>query len=442
MNTTVQELKAMFKLALPVCLTQLAFMMMNLVDAAVVGQVSAAELAGVAAGNLVFWSAFVVALGLFVGMDAFVSQAYGARHLDRCDLGLTVGLVLAGLTSLILVPLLWWVSGHLTLTGMAPDVIEHALPYLGLTIWSLPLCLFFAALQRYWQSMNQPLMPMVVVFIGNFINYLGLLTWVPEHGAYGAALATLWARVFTLTAIVAISLIAWRRRFGGRWMPQWRWDRDVFRQLLSLGLPSSGQILLEYSAFALVGFVIATLGAQQLASHHIVHSVVSFIFMLPLGMSVAVGIRVGHFVGAGAYSEARVAGSLGIKAGATLMAVCGVLIYAARHYVVRGFTTDADVATQALALLVPCAVFQIVDAIQAIGTGALRGVGDTRSPFIANLIGHYLCGLPVGFLLAFRFKWGSLGFWWGLTLGLVIVALLVGKSWRQRSRHIQRLAAI
>ena len=77
-------------------------------------------------------------------------------------------------------------------------------------------------------------------------------------------------------------------------------------------------------------------------------------------------------------------------------------------------------------LLVVAGFFQIVDAIQAIAAGALRGAARTRETLVVNLFGHWAIGLPIGWGLCFHLNMGPEGLWWGLTAGLAAVAVILG----------------
>ena len=85
-----------------------------------------------------------------------------------------------------------------------------------------------------------------------------------------------------------------------------------------------------------------------------------------------------------------------------------------------------------------CAVFQLSDGVQGVGAGVLRGAGETRFTFLANVVGHYAVGLPVALLLGFGLKLGVVGIWWGLCAGLTFVGLaLLWRFERQSAGTLQ-----
>jgi MATE family multidrug resistance protein len=174
----------------------------------------------------------------------------------------------------------------------------------------------------------------------------------------------------------------------------------------------------------------------QSASHQISQNIASLAFMVPLGLSSAAAVRVGHAVGAGDMRRTITAGWTAFATGACLTTVVGVAMLLWREPLLRAFTSDARVIATGVPLLVIAAAFQVVDGAQAVATGMLRGVGDTRIPMFMNVIGHWMLGLPAGYLLCFALGWGVRGLWFGLATGLTFVAVALTFVWARRVRHL------
>jgi MATE family multidrug resistance protein len=81
-------------------------------------------------------------------------------------------------------------------------------------------------------------------------------------------------------------------------------------------------------------------------------------------------------------------------------------------------------------LLLVAAVFQLFDGLQVVATGALRGAGNTRIPMLANLVGYWIIGLPLGAFLCFNMKMGAVGMWLGLCLALVLIGSALLAVWQ------------
>jgi MATE family multidrug resistance protein len=157
---------------------------------------------------------------------------------------------------------------------------------------------------------------------------------------------------------------------------------------------------------------------------------------VPLGLSSAGAVRVGHAVGAGDVGRAVLAGWTALAVGAIIMLVVGSVLIVAPFALLRPFTSDPRVLDLGVRLLAIAALFQLFDGTQAVATGVLRGIGDTRTPMVMNVIGHWLLGLPAGYALCFRSGWGVVGLWVGLCIGLIFVAVVLTIAWHRRTRHL------
>jgi len=208
----------------------------------------------------------------------------------------------------------------------------------------------------------------------------------------------------------------------------------------AVGVPVGLQMGAEVGIFALVGILAGRLGRESLAAHQIAIALASFTFCAALGLGSAGSVRVGWAVGAGDRSGARRSGLVAFAVGATLMAAFGCAFWLVPGALARLLTDQPEIVAAAIPVLGVCAFFQISDGAQAVGAGVLRGAGDTRFPFLANLTGHYLVGFPVALLLGFNLGMGVTGLWWGLCAGLSSVAVaLFGRFWILSSRKIARL---
>jgi MATE family multidrug resistance protein len=208
------------------------------------------------------------------------------------------------------------------------------------------------------------------------------------------------------------------------------------RRLLALGLPAASQVTLEVGVFAAVSALAGTLDPVSLGAHQIALNVAALAFMVPLGLSSAAAVRVGHAVGAGDRRRAVQAGWTAFAVGAIITGVVGVSFIVVPMPMLRAFTDDPALLSIGVRLLSIAAAFQLFDGTQAVATGVLRGVGDTRTPMIMNVIGHWVFGLPVGWALCFWYRWGVIGLWVGLSIGLTFVAVVLTVAWHRQSRNL------
>ncbi len=408
---TREEVPRLWKLAWPVVLGELGWQAMSLVDTFFVGRVGPEALAGVSVGSAIFFVVVIFGTGMLLGLDFLVARAVGANRADEVAGHLWHGLALAGLLSVVLTAIVVTATPHIDLLGLDVAVATVASDYLGVLSWSLPPLLFFNALRRFLQAVGAVRIVGFAMVVANVVNAVADWALVlggggaPALGAVGAAWATFASRVFMLAVLVAY---CWR--FHGdllRVRPSWSPQR--LRELAVLGWPAAVQLTLEVGVFATVTALAGRIGAVAAASHHVVLNIAAFSFMVPLGISAAGAVRVGYEVGRGDRRRTEVAGWTAIATGGAVMAGFAGLYLAVPAMLVGVFTTDPAVRDTAAALMLVAAVFQLFDGVQVVAAGALRGLGDTRTPMAVNLISHWAIGLPVGASLGFVWGWESPG---------------------------------
>src|SRR5205823_2472729 len=306
---------------------------------------------------------------------------------------------------------------------------------------TLPLVLYFV-FRRYLQAMSI-VKPVVFTLISaNLVNLVGnwLLVYghlgFPALGVTGSGWSTCVSRIYMMLVLAAAIVYYDRKRSSGLWSASWRLEMGRIRELLRLGLPAAGQLLLEISAFAAATVLIGRLGAVSLAGHQIALNVASITYMVPLGISTAAAVRVGHAFGARDLHAASRAGWMALWLGAVFMSCTAITLFSVPRLIARVYSPDSMVIRTGAALLMVAAMFQLFDGVQVVATGALRGAGNTHTPMMANLLGYWLVGIPLGSLLSFKFGWGARGFWIGLCVALVIIGSCPLAVW---SRLIKRL---
>ena len=437
-----RELGAMVTLAVPVVLSELGWMAQGVVDTIMVGKLVPAAIGAVAVGNAVCYTPSLFGIGLLLGLDTLVAQAFGRKDFDECHRWLAQGLYLACAITPPLMLLMGLASFGFARFGITPEVAGPAGSYMRILLWgTLPL-LVYGGTRRYLQGVGS-VRVITVTYIGaNLINWF--LNWVliygkfgmPALGVNGSALSTLVARVFMAAALLGF---AWRheRKRGHPLFRHWAGPSLVrLGELVKLGAPAAGQILLEVGAWNLATLMAGRLTPVALATHQIALNYAAITYMVPLGVSAAAAVSVGHAVGAGDRERARRAGWMALALGTGFMLLAAVVFLVAPRPLIALYTTDPQVMAVGPSLLWVAAAFQIFDGIQTVSTGALRGLGETRVPMLANLVGYWVLGLPLGLILCFVLKWGIYGLWIGLTLALVIIASSLLLRWHRDSTRL------
>jgi MATE family multidrug resistance protein len=438
-----REFPPMLALAWPVVVAELGWMFMGVVDTIMVGRLAPEAIGAVGLGSTVYVALAVFGMGILLGLDTFVSQAFGARSLVECHRWLLDGLYLALLASGPITLLALAVARSMPSWGMHPAVLVLVEPYLHTVAWgTLPL-LVYGACRRYLQAMNQVRPVMFVLLSANLVN--AGLNWVlifghfgmPALGTTGAAWATVVGRTYMALALVGVIALRERReRLGLAELPLAPdWHR--LWRLVRLGVPAATQVTAEVGVFAAATALAARLDPIQLASHQIALNVASVSFMVPLGVASAGAVRVGQAMGRRDPYGVRHAGWTALAIGVGFMACAAIAFIAAPTLIIRLFTDDRTVIAAGVTLLAIAAAFQLFDGMQGVATGILRGLGDTRTAMFSNLAGHWLLGLPVSYVLCFVLGWGVSGLWLGLSLGLIVVSLVLITTWTVRTRRLR-----
>jgi MATE family multidrug resistance protein len=456
-STLASEAVALGRLALPIVLTQLTMMSLGVVDLWMVGRVDEAAVQAVAAvalGNVWKIGTAMVAMGLILGIDPFVSQAHGAHDQVGLARAFQRGLVIA-LAASVPVAVAWLYTGEVLLAfGQDPAIVAVAHRYLLVQVPSIPCFLVFAAQRQYLQGRGILLPTLWVALAANLLN--AGLNWVliyghlgfPALGAVGSGVTT--GVVQLLLPLMMYALMRAGSLQEGAWVPWSRAavDPRALGAVLKIGVPVGLHLGAEIWGFQIVALWAGWLGRSELAANTIVLNMASLSFMVPLGIGLAAVTRVGNLVGAGRERDAQTASWSALALGAAVMAsfalaFVGLRDVLPRLYLDPGASPEAArTFAFATAILPIAAAFQLFDGTQVVAAGVLRGMGTVKPTALANLAGYYAIGLPLGWWLTFRRGAGLPGLWWGLAAGLAVVALslLAWIAFRGPARRARRVA--
>jgi MATE family multidrug resistance protein len=385
-----------------------------------------------------FMGIVIFAMGMMLGLDTLVSHAFGAGRLDDCHRWLVHGVVLALVLSLPVTAVLLALSSILEGWGLTPQVLALTRPYLEAVAWSAPPLLVYSAFRRYLQGMGVVRPIMVALLLANIVNVV--FNWIlifghlgaPAMGVSGSAWATVLARVMMAGMLLAVIVRRERGRRPGLFETSLRIDPSWIRRMIRLGLPAATQITLEVGVFAAATALAGRLPPVALAAHQIAVNFAAFTFMVPLGVASAGAVRVGQAIGRRDPEGAARAGWTALLFAVVFMSGSALAFLLIPRVLIGAFTSNRGVIEVGVKLLGVAAIFQLFDGIQAVATGALRGLGDTRTPMLWNLAGHWFVGLPVGYALCFVAGIGVVGLWWGLSSGLIICGVALLAAWSRR----------
>ena len=435
------EINATVKLALPIALTQLGQVAMMTSDLILIGHLGDGALAAAALGQTVLFAAFVLGMGLVSAVAPLAAQAFGAREPRMVRRSLRVGLWAALMLGVPMTALQYFGEDILRRLGQDATSAHLAGIYLLGLGWCLVPGWWFIALRSFMGAVNRPEPALWITLAAIPVNTL--LAYALIYGEFGLPrLELLGAGVATTTVNLAMCIAGFwiayaqppfrKYRVLGRF---WRIDWTLLAELIVVGAPIAGAFLLEYGLFATAAILMGWIGTTALAAHQIALQIAAILFMVPFGISMAATVRVGHAVGRHDAAATRRAGFTAIALGAGFMAVMVLVIVAFRHDIPLLFlgtassTAEAE-ATVALAatLLAFGSTFFVVDGVQTIAAGALRGLNDTRVPLLFAAVSFWVVGFATSYTLAFLARMEAVGIWIGFTVGLGLYALLL--VWR------------
>lgn len=424
------EVRRLTRLAAPLVTAQLAAMTLWVVDVVMVGQVSVEAVGTISLGRLWLMGTSILGMGLLLGLDPLASQAYGAGDRRGLVLAGQRGLVTVLLLAPVYVAVMLATGTGLRFLGQDPGLAADAHRYVVVQIPGVLLFFGYVVLRHWLQAQGRMKPVMWASLSANGVNLFA--NWVLIFGNLGfPALGTVGAGIATAVSFVYmfgfLALAAWLLGPESLWRS---WSREAFqlpgvRRMVALGAPVGLQMGLDYWAFGLSTLWAGWLGTEALAAHTIAIAVASWTFMLPLGLSFAAVTRVGNLVGARDLSGAQRAGWAALALSSAVMVVTAVVLVAGRWLLPRFFTDGPAVIALAAAILPLAGLFQVADGAQVVGAAILRGMGKTVPAALITLVGYYVVALPLAYALAFRTDAGVVGIWWGLTVGLTIVAGLL-----------------
>jgi MATE family multidrug resistance protein len=442
-----REATATLALAWPLIIANLAQSAMTTTDLMMLGWLSPKALAAAALGYNLFLPLLLFGIGLVSAVSPIAASLLGARADDAAGVrGVAHQAFFSALAlALPMWIVLWNARPLLIAIGEEPGLATQASVYLHGLQWALaPAFLFFAArsifaaLNRTGSTLLAGVLAVAVNALANYALIFGKLG-LPALGVFGSGLATCISQCFMLLVLVGAALVDPRlaryRLLAGAWRIDWR----ALERLWRLGAPIGAAIVTEILVFCGAVMFMGLIGASSLEAHAVVFQIISLAFMVPLGLSQAAMVRVGHAYGArdraavsrAGWSALAAAFGFALLSAATMLAFPKLLIGA---FVDVSAPADAQIVERALSFLRIAALFQVFDSAQVVAAGVLRGMHDARTPLLIALVGYWGVGLPVGVALAFATPLAGTGLWVGLACGLACAALMLTARWRLKER--------
>lgn len=445
-STYKEQYRANLKLALPVVLTQLGQILVQLADNIMVGRYGGDDptpLAATSFGGTAFFILFIAAIGIALGLTPLVGELYAQGNREKSAEYLQTGVIFYTLlgfatcaVQLMIVPLLY----HL---GQPTEVVDMAIPYYSLLAFSMIPVMLFSAFKQFLEGVGNTVVEMVVVVLCNLVNIM--LNWVfiyghfgfAEMGATGAGLATLISRICMPIIIIGFFLYSKRYRSYLDGFTRLRFRRETVRSLLRMGLPISLQMFLESSAFVGTSIMMGWLGKTAISANQIAMTMGNCAFMIVMSIGAATTIRISHTYGERNFGELSLAAKASYHLVIAWNAIMATLFISLKNIIPTFFTSNPEVIEMASTLLIYISLYQLADGIQNVSVGILRGVQDVKIIMPIAFLSYIVFNLLVGYLLGFTWGMGPQGLLLGFTVGLTTAAVLLiarirrnAKRWR------------
>jgi MATE family multidrug resistance protein len=430
------ELRATLALAAPLAAANLAQMAMAVTNTVMVGHLGTLPLAAAGLGGMLFFTIGVMLQGVLFAVAPLAAHALGGGDRGAAGRIAGAGLVLGLLLALPFVAALTRLGPLLQALGYDAALAGETGSYLRALAWGAPAFLGFAVLRSLFAALSYPRAVMAVLLLcvaGNAVLNWTLIfghLGAPAFGMTGSGYASAinqWLMLVGLAVCARImpglaGLRVLRSAFAAR--------RADIANILRLGLPIGGIRGIEVGAFLAAGILMGLLGPAALGAHQLVLNCAGISFMVPLGLAQTATVRVAYELGAGEPLAARRAAFVALSLGIGFMSVMAAVLWAFPQAVIAVYVDIADPANQEIVeiarrLITIAALFQVFDGMQVIAVGALRGYRDTMVPMLLATFGYWGAGFLGGWLLAFPLGYGAVGLWWGLALGLAVVAILL-----------------
>lgn len=441
------EARALLSLSVPLIIGNLGWSAIAATDLLLLGHLGADAVAAASLGLNLYMAILIFGLGLTTAASPLIASERGRRLHSVRDIRRTVRQTLwtAGLICLPAWALLWRAEAILILIGQDPALAASSAKLLHSLQWALLPYMGYLTLRNFVAALERPLWGVIVTLAAAPFNALAGWSLIfghlgaPALGLRGAGLASLSTTVFMALGMMLVISVDRRfrryRLFGRFWVADWPRFRTVWR----VGLPIAITLALEVTVFNAAVFLMGLIGRPALAAHAIAIQMASLVFMVPLGIGQAATVRVGLAHGRRDPAAVGRAGWIALAMGIGFAVCSATLLIGAPRLLIGAFIdvntpANAEVTRLAISFLGVAALFQLFDCTQAIGSGMLRGLQDTRVPMIFAGVGYWVIGIGVGTVLAFPLKLGGLGIWFGLASGLGIVAILVVWRWSRREK--------
>lgn len=436
MSAWWEESRATLILGLPLIGAQLAQMAINATDALMIGWLGAIELAASVLALQLFFFIWLAGLGFLQAVMPLASRAEGKGDVRSVRRASRMGLWISFIYTTLAMVVLWNGESLLLALGQEPEVSAIAASYLRIVQWSMYPSLFVMALRSFLTSIERSQIVLWATVASALLNaaldYVLIFGYYgfPKLGILGAGIASVGTAFASCVILIAYVLWEEKSQKYEVFVRFWRADWPAFFEILRLGWPISLMLVAEIGLFAAATLMMGWIGTLELAAHGIAMQLSGIAFMIPLGFANAAVVRVGIAAGRNDVGGITRAAWVAII-WAIIIGILGAILFLAIPEVLLAFYLDSSnpdapaVIRIGVPLVLIAAIYMIVDGVQVVAGGVLRGLSDTRMPMVIAIVGYWFIGMPLSYVMTFVFDWGPAGIWVGLATGLFVTGILL-----------------
>lgn len=419
-----------FRLGLPVLVSQIGMIVVGFADNIMVGHYSTDALASASFVNNLFNLPIFAALGFSYGLTPLVGALFTNGRPDKIGQVLRAGVLVNIAVSLLLISVMAVVYINLPRLGQPSHLLPVIRPYFLIYMSGmLPICLFNAFAQWSYGIRNTA-MPMWIMLGANLLNIIGnyILIYgklgMPEMGLLGAGISTLASRIMMVVVFAVIFFCTRRYHIYKEGFLHNALNRADFLHLNKLGWPIAMQMGMETASFSLSAIMVGWIGTTALAAHQVMLAISQICFMMYYGMGAAVAVRVSNFRGQNDRINVRRSAYAGFHIMLFIALIGALPIFLLRNELGGWFSDSPAVSVMVAQLIIPFIIYQFGDGLQINFANALRGIADVKPMMYIAFIAYFLISLPAGYFFGFIMDWGIIGIWMAFPFGLTTAGIL------------------
>lgn len=424
------EYKKTLRLSIPVIIAQAGQITVGMIDNIMIGKLGTTPFAAASFTNTLFNLVLIFGLGYSFALTPLVGKSWGEEDHKTIGSWIKNGLMANAFMGVILVLVLLIMYFMIPFMGQPESVLQPSKDYLMiLTISVFPMMVFYGY-KQFAEGVGDTKTAMKIMLWANIINTIGNYIFMygklgaPVMGLQGAGVGTLISRIFMAVAFIVLFYKKEQYELFVKLYNQSSFCWKRFMKVVKLGIPLGGQTVMEACAFGLCAIMMGWVGEIGMAAHQIAITLSTLGFMIYQGLGAGTTIRVSHYKGQNDKEGIVRATKTAIMIMIIYSTFSVLLYWGARNILPLMFTQDPTVIQLAAQMLIVCGLFQLVDGIQIVIAGTLRGLADARIPAVITFISYFVLSIPFSYMSAFVWGYGAVGIWFGFPLGLFVCACL------------------